>query len=441
MNEITPLHVAIIGAGPSGYYAAEALTKANETAHIDIIDRLPTPYGLIRGGVAPDHQSIKGVVKRYEKASLHDNVRFVGNIEIGKDIRLQELLEIYDAVIIATGAPLDRPLGIPGDDKAGVIGSARFVGWYNSHPDFTDLDPDLEIEDVVVVGNGNVAVDVARVLAKTSGEMITSDLAPHASERIHPSPIKNIYMLGRRGPIEGKFTPKELGELGELERCVALAKIDQIPQEVEGIDDKEANVKRKNLAHLQSFTQNTAGEKAINLHVEFYAKPVEILGQDHVTGIKLERTKVEDGQCIGTAEFFELPCQMVVACIGYKSEPIEGAAFNEGWSCFDNDEGRISDRLYVVGWAKRGPSGTIGTNRPDAIAVVDKLLAETQPANREGGSALDRIIKDRHINAVSFDDWKQIEAAEEARAAELHADTPRVKFANVKDMLEAAGKK
>jgi ferredoxin/flavodoxin---NADP+ reductase len=439
MSEDETLWVAVVGAGPAGYYTAEALTKANENARVDILEKLPTPYGLIRGGVAPDHQSIKNVSRRYEKTSLQDNVRFLGNLEIGRDLSIAELMELYDAVVIATGAPHDRGLNIPGADKAGVVGSAAFVGWYNSHPDFADLEPDLKVDSVVVIGNGNVAVDVVRVLAKTAEEMAHSDLAPYAANVIHPAPIKDIYMCGRRGPIDAKFTTKELGELGQLTHCSTVARADQLPGEVTGVADKELGAKVKNLNHLKAFVENNPGGKPRTLHMEFYARPVEILGDDRVSGIRLERTTVDaEGHCIGSGEMFDVACQMVVPCIGYRSEEIDGVAFHQDWGLFPNDEGHISDHLYTVGWAKRGPSGTIGTNRTDAIAVSALILAEVTAHGKPGGRGLDALIEARSLNIVRFKDWKKIEAAEEKAALGV---APRVKFAHISDMMDIVNDK
>ncbi len=428
-------HVAIIGSGPAGYYAAEELAK-HDHVRVDILDRLPTPYGLIRGGVAPDHQSIKGVYRRYEKTNLAGNVRFIGNLEIGRDISLDELKGLYDAIILAVGAPKDRHLGIPGDDKDGVVGSAEFVGWYNSHPSFADLDPDLDIKTVAVIGNGNVAVDVVRVLAKTPTEMASSDLAPYATEKIHASPIKDLYMLGRRGPFEAKFTPKELGELGELENCITITDPSQIPDLSE--DDLAAKepVIRKNYVHLKNFSRAKPDPHKKTLNIQFYTMPVEILGEDKVTGLKLEKTTVdENGRSRGTGETFVLDCQMVVPCIGYQSVELEGAKFREDWGCFDNDEGKIEDRLYVTGWARRGPTGTIGTNRPDGQGVANRVLSEVKPANKPGRQGLDVLVKGRNLETVTFQEWKKIEAAEEAGAPE---PSPRKKFHIIDEMVKVS---
>ena len=428
------LQVCIIGSGPAGYYTAEALAK-EENVRVDIIDKLPTPYGLIRGGVAPDHQKIKGVYRRYEKTSLGERVRFAGNLEAGQDVSLGELRELYDAVVLALGAPKDRTLGIPGDDKLGVIGSAEFVGWYNSHPDFAGLDPDLDISTVVVIGNGNVAVDAARVLAKTPQEMAASDLAPYAAEKIHAAPISKIWMLGRRGPLEAKFTPKEMGELGELQNCITVTDKDQIPNLTEEQLAALPLVVRKNMVHLKAFTGNRpeAGKKT--LHMQFYSKPAEVLGEDRVTGLRLEKTRVENGNCIGTGEIFEIGCQMIIPCIGYRSVPLEGAKFREDWGCFDNQDGKIEDRLYCTGWARRGPTGTIGTNRPDGHQIAARILREVTPGGRPGGAGLDALAGRRGLEIITFGDWQKIEAAEEKAAT---GEAPRVKFHRTRDMLTAA---
>lgn len=436
-DESETLRVAIIGSGPAGYYTAEGLVKNSENVQVDIIDRLPTPYGLIRGGVAPDHQSIKGVMRRYEKTSGNENVRFLGNLAVGRDISLAELREMYDAVVIATGAPYDRQLGIPGDDKAGVIGSAAFVGWYNGHPDFADLCPDLSVKSVAVIGNGNVAVDAVRVLAKTAGEMAASDLAGYACDAIENSAIEDLWMFGRRGPVEARFTHKELGELGELENCVALVNAAQIPDELGDIPEKAIPVKTKNLNHLRSFAENQPGDKRVRLHITFCARPVEVLGDERVTGLRLEKTRLEDDKYVGTGETFDIDCGLIIPCIGYLSDPMEGAAFDQGRGRFPNEDGKIENGLYVVGWARRGPTGTIGTNRPDGMGVAERILAEVSPGGKPGGGELDRMASERGVRIVSFTDWKKIEAAEIKAATGV---APRAKISHIEEMLTLLGK-
>ncbi len=430
------LCVAIVGAGPAGYYTAEALTKGHDDVCVDIIDRLPTPYGLIRAGVAPDHQSIKNVFKRYEATNLQDNVRFVGNLSLGRDITLIELLDLYDAVILATGAAKDRALGIDGENLKGVIGSACFVGWYNSHPDFTHLDPALNIPAVAVIGNGNVAIDVARILAKTPEEMAQTDIAKHAATILEKSAIKDIYILGRRGPLEGSFTPKELAELNNLDRCVALVDPKQLPSEEDLPNDLGGGIK-KNLVALRSMSNNKPTDKPVRLHIKFYVRPVTIIGDEegHVKNILLERTKIIDGKAFGTGEIESLDVGLVVPCIGYKTSPIADVPYNVSKGHFENNLSHIRDHLYCVGWAKRGPTGTIGTNKPDGISVANRILEEVKPSGRLGRVGLDRIIKERDLEIITFHDWKIIEAAEHAAAKN---GSPRIKFTEIDDMIHVA---
>lgn len=428
------LCVAIVGAGPAGYYTAEALTKGRDDVCVDIIDRLPTPYGLIRAGVAPDHQSIKNVIRRYETTNLQDNVHFVGNLSLGRDINLAELMKLYDAVILATGAAKDRSLGIEGQNLDGVTGSASFVGWYNSHPDFTHLDPALNIPAVAVIGNGNVAIDVARILAKTPDEMAHSDIADYAAKILEKSAIKDIYILGRRGPLEGAFTPKELGELNNLDRCVALVDPAQLPLD-EDLPDDLSGGKKKNMAALKAMSENSPEDKPVRLHIKFYVRPMAVLGDDHVNCIRLERTKVIDGKCFGTGETESLDVGLVIPCIGYKTSPIKDVPYDKSKGCFENDLGYIRDHLYCVGWAKRGPTGTIGTNKPDGIGVAKRILEEVVPAGRPGRAGLDILIKERGLEIITFNDWKLIEAAEEAAAKN---GGPRVKFSEIDEMIHIA---
>jgi NADPH-dependent glutamate synthase beta subunit-like oxidoreductase len=387
--------IAIIGSGPAGYYAAEALAKLDASLRIDIIDRLPTPYGLIRAGVAPDHQSIKAVAKRYEATSLLPNVRFVGNLRVGDAVSLDELRGLYDAVILATGAPGDRELGIDGSALPGVIGSAAFVGWYNSHPDFADLNPPLETDTVAVIGNGNVAIDVARVLVKQPDEMAESDLARHAAELIHAAPIRKVVVLGRRGPLDASFTPKELGEMGELTDATAFMDPAQLPPE--SVDAGLEPALRKVMTALRGFGAATPGAKRLSVEFRFFRRPVRVLGESHVTGLELERTAVVDGKATGTGEIETLSCGLIVPCIGYRTQPIAGAPFDNAAGRFVNEAGKIADGLYCVGWAKRGPSGTIGTNRPDSIAVAERIAQDIADGNKAGGQGLDQLIQSRDL--------------------------------------------
>ena len=429
-------HLAIIGSGPAGYYTAEAALKTfGDDVRIDIIDRLPVPYGLIRFGVAPDHQSIKGVYRRYEKTALNDQVRFVGNVSVGKDVSIPELGELYDAVILATGAPNDRPLAIDGSDLPGVIGSAAFVGWYNGHPDFVDLNPPLNGKSVAIIGNGNVALDVARILAKTRGEFVGSDIVNTALESLSAHNIVDITILGRRGPHQIAMTPKELGELGELERATPFVDPADLP-EIEADALLEPGV-RKSVTHLRNFADNSRDSgKAISINFDFFAMPVAIEGDGKVEQLIIEKTTLDSElRSIGSGERYVLDCDMVVSCIGYQTPAIEGVPYEHGRGRFANSEGRILPGLYCVGWARRGPSGTIGTNKPDGYHIAT-LLGEdlTSNSNKPGRAGLDRLFESRGTDIVTFRDWKNIEKAEELRARD---GSPREKFTAVTDMIAA----
>ena len=430
-------HVAIVGSGPAGYYAAEALQKKyGDAVRVDIIDRLPVPYGLIRSGVAPDHQSIKAVSRRYETVNLADNVRFIGNVTVGKDVSISELQALYDAVVLATGAPDDRALGIMGDDLPGVIGSAAFVGWYNGHPDFAALSPPLGGPGAVVVGNGNVALDVARILSKTRSEFAGADIVAHALDALDHSGIKRISILGRRGPHQIAMTPKELGELGHLARATPF--VDPIDLPPEADDALLEPGMRKSVTHLRDFARSDAAPKDIALDFDFFAMPIAIEGDGKVERIIVERTRLDaDLRSVGTGERYAIPCALVVACIGYQTPPIEGVPYEHGRGRFANTDGRILPGLYCVGWARRGPSGTIGTNRPDSYAVVDCLVADIgEGGGKLGRPALDTLLGERGVNIVTFRDWQKIEAAEVARA---RVGAPREKFVEITEMMGVLG--
>ncbi|MEQ8702033.1 MAG: FAD-dependent oxidoreductase [Bauldia litoralis] len=428
--------VAIVGSGPSGFYTAEALLKACDDVEIDIIERLPTPYGLIRGGVAPDHAKTKNVARAYERTALDPRVRYFGNVEVGRDISVAELRERYDAVVLATGASVDRKLGVPGDDKTGVIGVAALVGWYNGHPDFRDLDPDLNTETAVVIGVGNVAVDVARVLTKTPAEMAETDLTDYAAATIHAAPIRDVYMVGRRGPLQAQFSNVELREMGFLENAYPVIDAAQLP---EAVPDAIANSRsprdlrliERNLETLREFSQVTARGREKRVHFTFFANPVEILGDDRVEGIRLEKTIIDaDENCVGTGEFFEIACGLVIPAIGYYSDPIDGVPFARGKSV--SEDGRIEPGLYSVGWVKRGPSGVIGTNKPDGDTAAAQICADCPVGAKPGRAALEAILGQRGARWLTFEDWKRIEAAEIAAAPN---GAPRRKFATIAEML------
>lgn len=436
-------HIAIIGSGPAGYYTAEAAQKHwGDDVRIDIFDTLPVPYGLIRTGVAPDHQSIKGVSRRYEATALNENVRFVGNVTVGSDVSMDELRELYDAVVLATGAPNDRPLGIEGEDLGNIFGSAAFVGWYNGHPQFAGLDPDLSGRNAVVIGMGNVALDVARILAKTEAEFAGADIVAHALDALRISSLHTITIVGRRGPHQIMMTPKELGELMHLDRATPRVDPDDLPDEA---DDAilEPGL-RKSVAHLRSFAaipESERADKAIEIDFDMFASPLRFMGEGKVTGLEVERTRVEAGRATGTGETYVIPADLVVSCIGYRSSPIPGVPFDERAGRFANDEGRILPGIYCVGWARRGPTGTIGTNRPDGFGVVEKIAEDLSSGalgagGKEGRTGFNALAEQRGLDIVTFRDWKKIEEAE-ARAAREGA--PREKFVDIEAMIRARG--
>src|SRR5262249_44413431 len=305
------LAIAIIGSGPSGFYTAESVLEKWADCTVDIVEKLPTPYGLIRYGVAPDHAKTKSVSKSYEKLALDPRVRFFGNIEVGHDVSVAELRQRYDAVVLATGCSTDKKLGIKGDDKQGVLGVASFVNWYNGHPAARWLDPDLNTESVVVIGIGNVAVDVARVLVKTPEEMAHTDLMEHAAHVIHKSPIKQVYMVGRRGPLHAQFTNVELREMGHLKDAAAVVDPAQLPdgqpEDAKAeFSDRQLRLIQRNVDTLREFTKIALGARRKRVHFVFFSNPVEILGGERVAGVRFERTRVEKGRAVGTGQFYEI---------------------------------------------------------------------------------------------------------------------------------------
>lgn len=430
------LNIAIVGAGPAGYYTAEAAQKMwGEGVRIDIIDRLPTPYGLIRAGVAPDHQSIKAVTKRYEATNLAPGTRLVGHVMVGRDVSVEELLGLYDAVVLSVGAPLDKPIGIPGDDLPGVVGSAAFVGWYNGHPDHAGLQVDLSHHGAAIIGNGNVAIDCARILAKTVDELATTDIAGHALSVLGGSAVRDVHIIGRRGPHQASFTTKEAGELGHLLRAQPIVKPGDLPPEAEDAALEPGH--RKMVTHLRSFAGQARGDKPVTINFEFFRRPVAVEGHGKAERLIVETTRLEDGQARGTGELHAIPCGLVIACIGYRTAAIPGVNWSDALGRFPTDDaGRIAPGLYASGWARRGPSGTIGTNRPDGFSVIDAMVADGISASgKAGGPGLDALLASRGVKPVDFAGWQKIEAAEVAGA---RAGAPREKIADVTKMLDIA---
>lgn len=430
MPDTSSHRIAIVGSGPSGFYALDGLLRALPGVRIDLFDRLPTPYGLVRAGVAPDHQGTKAVSRQFERLALKEGVRFLGGVELGRDLALDELQARYDSVVLAIGAVEDRRLGIPGEELPGVYGSWRFVGWYNGHPDCGELEPLLDGPGVAVIGNGNVAIDLVRVLAKTPEEMAKSDLCPAAAARIAAAAgLRDLHMIGRRGPVEASFTPAELGELGHLSRAVPVVEgvAGEIPASSGAADPLIAKSKDKNLEILRGFQANTPGTKPVTLHIRFNATPVEIVGRERVEGLVL---RSPDG---GTET---LQVGAVITAIGYRTRPIAGLPFDAARGVVPNDQGRVADGLYVVGWARRGPSGVIATNRADSLAVVDRIAADLKQAPPRGGEPVDSLLAGRGVQPVDFTGWQRIDRAEtEAGKGE---GRPRRKLTRWEELIAAA---
>src|SRR3954465_9980226 len=428
-------HFAVVGSGPAGFYTVEALEKVyGDQARVDILDGYPAPYGLTRFGVAPDHQSLKAVSKRYDKVAESAGVDFIGNVSVGRDVSVAELLDLYDAVILATGAPHDRKLGIPGENLPGVVGSAEFVGWYNGHPEFADLDPPLGGTHAAVIGNGNVALDCARILSKTRHEFEGSDIVGHALDALDASAIRTITILGRRGPHQIAMTPKELGALGHLEEASPVVALAVFPP-LEADDALEPG-HRKSITILRGFAATPPdAAKPKRMVFDFFAKPLAVEGAGKVEKIIVERTELDEkGAARGTGETYEVPAGLVVTCIGYSSSPIPDVPFEGGK--FVNQQGRIADRLYAVGWARRGPTGTIGTNRPDGYEVADQVAAAMPPggsSDRPGAQGLKRLLESRGVMPTDYDDWRKIEDTETGRA---RPGSPREKFVRHREWLE-----
>ncbi|MBZ9753085.1 FAD-dependent oxidoreductase [Deinococcus sp. HMF7604] len=439
-----PLRVAVIGSGPSGVYAAEALFKQTDVpAEVDVYDRLPTPYGLVRYGVAPDHLTIKSVTKGFEKTLADPRVRFLGNVEFGTDLTHEEVLAHYDAVLYAVGASSDRRLGIPGEDLTGSMSATEFVAWYNGHPDAAARELLLHASGVAVVGVGNVALDVSRILAKTTQELHGSDIAAHALTALDSSPVQDIWILGRRGPAQAAFTTKELREFGELSDAEPVV----IPAEITLTDAEEAaitdNTRKKNVEVLREFAAHEPEGKPRRVHLRFLVSPVEILndGQGRVGGLKVERNRLdENGNAVGTGEYEVLPAQMVLRSVGYRGVALPGVPFDEKRGVIPNAEGRVEGRAgeYTAGWIKRGPSGVVGTNRKDATDTVAHLLADAKAGVLPGAAqptrgAVDALLASKGVHVYTFADWQVLDAHELAEGKTL--GRPRAKVVHREAML------
>jgi len=446
-----PLRVAIIGSGPAGFYSTDALLSAETKTQVDLFDSLPTPFGLVRYGVAPDHPKIKNVIKVYERTAKKEGFAFFGNVRVGEDISVEELQSCYDAVIFSNGAQTDRRLGIPGEDLTGSYTATEFVAWYNGHPDYVNRTFDLSREVAAVIGQGNVAIDVARILCKTVDELKHTDITEASLAALAESRVREIHMIGRRGPVQAAFTPPEIREFADLEDCDPVVDPDDLKLkptcETELGQDSKA---RKNFDALKGFAERPAPAKGKRFIVHFFESPVEILGEGSMRAIRLEKNRLtgEPGRqkASGTGESYEMPCDVFFRSVGYRGVAMPGVPFEERWGVLPNDAGRITSDgvalpgLYAAGWIKRGPSGVIGTNKPDAIETVKNLLSDIgqlTPCATPNSAAVMNLLSDRGVQVVDYTGWEKIDAAEVERGKAV--GKPREKFVTIAEMLEAAG--
>ncbi len=441
-----PPRVAVIGSGPAGLYAAEALVKQTDgNVRVDVFDRLPTPYGLVRYGVAPDHKSIKSIARYLQRVLENPAVRFFGCVELGRDLTRADLLGCYDAVLYSTGAMVDRRLGVPGEDLPGSVAATDFVNWYCGHPDAADHVFDLTAEEVAVIGVGNVAVDVVRILAKTADELRETDVPEHVLDALAASRVTRIHMIGRRGPAQAKFTTKELRELGELPGVgvhVRPEDMDLDPASARLAEsDRQA---RGNVKVLNGWTAEPDPALPRRIDVRFWRAPAEILGTGRVEGLRLERTTLdESGRVRGTGEHETLPVGLVLRSVGYQSVALDGVPFDDRASVVPNAAGRILGpdgapipREYVAGWIKRGPTGVVGTNKSDAAETVRNLLEDFDPDGPRPGGTIEDLLESRGLRVVTYDDWLNLDAAEIELARSLSRGE-RVKLARWDAMCAA----
>jgi len=450
-SEANPLQVAVVGSGPSGFYAVEALLKSDRTVNVDLIERLPAPFGLVRYGVAPDHPKLKEAILAYQGIARLPRFALLANVTVGRDVTVQELLAHYHAVLLAYGAETDRHLGVPGEDLPGSHTATEFVAWYNGHPEYRDRHFDLSAEVVAIVGQGNVAADVCRILAKSVDELRGTDIAEHALDALAASRVREIHVIGRRGPAQAKFTNKELKELGELANCTAEVDPGALELNAESRAELEAKtsfVIAKNVEILRDFASRPRGVKPRRLILHFLKSPSRLTGAGRLHEVLLERNRLEgapfEQAAHGTGVTESLACGLLFRSIGYRGMPMAGVPFDAKRGLIQTRWGRVVDGadvsipgLYAAGWIKRGPTGIIGTNRADSVASVKSLLADVPTLAQEarmGSRGLASLLAARGVRPVRYDDWQAIDAEEVARG--LPKAKPREKFTRVTEMLQ-----
>lgn len=454
MNDSATLRVAIVGAGPAGFYAADQLLRTEKPLfEVDMFDQLPTPYGLVRAGVAPDHENIKAVTRKYDVTARNPRFRFFGNVALGNDLSIDELRLHYHQIVYCIGAQVDRQLNIPGESLAGSHSATEFVAWYNGHPDYRHSTFDLSQKAVVIIGVGNVAVDVARILCRTRDELATTDIADHALEMLAASSVEDIYMLGRRGPAQAAFSNPEAKELGELADADVVvdprdAELDDVSKKwLEEFPDRLTDRK---LQLIDDFSRSPVTGKRKRLHIQFLVSPTEILGDTSVSGVRIVRNRiVRDGdqlRAVATDEVTEIPCGLVFRSVGYRGLPLEGIPFDDRRGIVRNEAGRVVDDSgprvgeYVAGWIKRGPTGVIGTNKADAQDTVERMVADALAGAYVQGAKPDQdaivdLLQARGTSLFTWADWNRLDELETGHGQQ--SGRPRVKFTSRDEMIGA----
>ena len=436
---MTTYRVAIVGAGPAGYFTAQALNNSCDNDRnflIDMFDRLPTPWGLVRSGVAPDHPKIRTVTKVFEKISAEANYRYFGNVELGRDIHISDLEKLYDVVVLATGTSLGKKLGIPGEELPGVISAADFVPWYNGHPDYVNVDPPLNGNYAIVIGAGNVAMDCGRMLALVPHELASTDIADHALEVFDKSAIRDVTIVGRSGPEHAAFTSPELRELPKLTETDVYIEVEQIEDAIKRVGSRIENEKdlRSNLEAMREIAAAEHRGNERKLSLAFLLTPIEVLGNNRVERVRFAVNKVVEEKVVATDKIIELPCDLLITAIGYEGIEIPGVVNDRGRIA--NDNGKVREGVYVVGWAKRGPSGVIGTNKSDSSEVVKRIIAELSPTPKGTGEISDHVNAER---IVSHSGWSAINTAEISAGEAV--GRPRRKVVSWSELLSLGGAK
>jgi ferredoxin--NADP+ reductase len=441
--------VAVVGAGPAGFYTAELLLRSRVVVQTDLFEALPSPYGLVRYGVAPDHPKMRSVIERFDRTAEADRFGYFGNVKVGADAELALLREFYDAVVFTTGAQEPRRLGIPGEDLPGSFTARDIINWYNCYPDHPEPGLNLDCETAVVIGNGNVALDIARILSHTPDELATTDIAAHAQAQLARSKVRRVHVIGRRGLAQASFTHPEIAELDKLSECDVL--VDPSALALDAADSAELNdgdhmQARRFVPHFQRFAQNTDPRRPRRLQFEFRLSPVSIEGDGRVERIVLQRNRLEgppgSRRAVPTAVTQTISCGLVFSCVGYRGEPIDGVPFDSQHGVIPNAAGRVllngapAPGMYTSGWIKRGPSGVIGTNKVDSKETVDMLLQDVpvlQPCARRDSNELRRLLRDRGSRPIDFSQWRRIAAVEAQRGAA--ACKPLERITSVAEML------